>query len=238
MISAMPQITLSLPDGTTMQAYTALPAGRSPFPGVLVFQEAFGVNGHIRNIVDRLAAEGYVAIAPELFHRTAPAGFVAGYTDFASVTPHMQAVTEAGLEADARAAWDWLQRQPQVRREAVACVGFCLGGRVSFLANSILPLKAAVSYYGGRIAPDLVKRAPDLHGPMLFFWGGLDKHIPSEQIAAVTGGLKQAGKPFVNVEISDADHGFLCDERASYNGPAAHEAWALTLSFLREKLFA
>ena len=107
---------------------------------------------------------------------------------------------------------------------------------MAFLANSILPFKAAVSYYGGRIAPELIPRAPSLAGPMLFFWGGLDKHIPAEQIAAITAGLRQGGKPFVNVEMSDADHGFFCDERASFNAPAAAESWALTLTFLREKL--
>lgn len=219
-----------------MRAYAVLPFGKGPFPGLIVFQEAFGVNRHIRNVADRFAGEGYAVVAPELFHRSAPPGLELPYTDFEAVRPHFQAVTEAGMEADIRAAWDWLQAQAGVRPGATACIGYCLGGRVSFIANSILPFKAAVSYYGGRIAPDLIGRAPRMHGPMLFFWGGLDKHIPPEQVEAVLEGLRKAGKPHVNVVFSDADHAFFCDDRANFNEQAAREAWALTLAFLREKL--
>lgn len=229
-------INLPVADGTTVQVYTAVPPGEGPFPGLIVFQEAFGVNQHIRDLTDRFAHEGYIAIAPELFHRTAAPGFEIGYTDFASVAPHMQAVTETTLEADSRACWDWLHAQPKIRKGAVACIGYCMGGRAAFLANAVLPFRAAVSYYGGRIAPDLIKRAPSLHGPMLFFWGGLDKHIPPEQIAEVVSGLRKAAKAFMNVEISYADHGFSCDQRPSFNATATREAWALTLSFLRENL--
>jgi carboxymethylenebutenolidase len=202
----------------------------------MVFQEAFGVNHHIRALTDRFAREGYIAIAPEFFHRTAPPGFEGSYDDFVALAPHMKAMTPSGMEADIRACWDWLGRQPGIRPGAVACAGYCMGGRAAFLANSVLPFKAAVSYYGGRIAPELLPRAPSLSGPMLFFWGGLDAHIPAEQIAAVTDSLRQAGKPYTNVVVSDANHGFFCDERASFNAQAAKEAWALTLAFLREKL--
>jgi len=219
-----------------MQAYAVLPDGGGPFPGLIVFQEAFGVNRHIRDVADRFAREGYAVIAPELFHRTAPPGFEGSYTNFETVKPHFQGITPAGLEADARAAWDWLQGRAEVRRGAMACIGYCLGGRVSFVANTVLPFQAAISYYGGGIAPDLIKRAPDLHGPMLFFWGGLDKHILPEQVEAVVDGLKKAGKPYTNVVVSYADHAFFCDDRPNYHESAAREAWALTLAFLREKV--
>jgi carboxymethylenebutenolidase len=230
------QVELNVADGTTLRAYTAMPSGKGPFPGLIVFQEAFGVNRHIRDVADRFAAEGYAAIAPELFHRSAPPGFEFPYTDFESVKPHFMAITEAGLEADTRAAWDWLHGQAEVRGDATACIGYCLGGRVAFLANAILPFKAAVSYYGGRIAPDLIVRAPNLHGHHLFFWGGLDKHIPPESVEAVIDSLRKAGKPYTNVVISDADHAFFCDDRPNYNEQAARESWAHTLAFLREKL--
>jgi carboxymethylenebutenolidase len=230
------QVELKVVDGTAMQAYTVLPSGPGPFPGLIVFQEAFGVNRHIRDVADRFAREGYAVIAPELFHRTAPPGFEGDYGDFASVKPHMAGITPAGLEADARAAWDWLRGQAEVRRDAMACIGYCLGGRVSFVANSVLPFQAAISYYGGGIAPDLIERAPDLHAPMLFFWGGLDKHIRPEQVAAVVDGVGKAGKPYASVVISYADHAFFCDDRPNYHAQAARESWALTLAFLREKL--
>ena len=105
---------------------------------------------------------------------------------------------------------------------------------MSYLANSILPVTKAVSFYGGGIAPDLLDRAPNLHAPMLFFWGGLDKHITAEKRRAVADALTAAGKPFVHVEFSNADHGFFCDERAAYQPQAAREAWALMQEFLRD----
>lgn len=229
-------IQLNVQDGTRMQCYTASPGGNGPFPAIIVFQEAFGVNHHIRSLCDRFAAEGYVAVAPEFYHRTAAPGFEAPYTDFSVIAPHAQATSEQTLEADIRAVWNWLQNNDSVRHDAIVCTGYCMGGRASFIANCILPFRAAVSYYGGRIAPDVMKRAPELHAPMLFFWGGLDKHITKETIASIIQEMDAAAKPYTNVVISDADHGFFCDERASYNADAAQEAWAMTLKFLETKL--
>lgn len=224
-------VTLHVADGTMMNSHVAAPAGGEKLPGLLVFQEAFGVNPHIRDVTQRFAKAGYVAIAPELFHRTGP-GFEGDYTNFQACMPHMQALTLDGLTRDAQAAFDWLQKNPRVLPNRTASVGFCMGGRVSFLANSVLPLQAAISFYGGGIAPDLLPRAPRIHAPMLFFWGGLDSHIPQDQIRTVIDAMRQAKKTFVNVEFSDADHGFFCDARASYKETAAKQAWDLSLRFL------
>ena len=226
------KITSRVSDGSSMDAYVARPDDSSSHPGIIVLQEAFGVNSHIRSMCDRFAAEGYVAIAPELFHRTAP-GFQGSYTDFAAVMPHMQRMTNEGAVADLHAAFDWLQSQKNLQRDHIFSVGYCMGGRMSFLANATLPLRAAASFYGGGIAPGLLDRASQLHGPMLFCWGGLDKHIPPEQRQAVIDALRGAGKTYINVEFSDADHGFNCDERASYQPRAARQSWALLLEFLR-----
>lgn len=216
-----------------MPAYVARPEREGPHPGLLLFQEAFGVNHHIRNVSDRFAEQGYVVIAPELFHRTAPPGFEASYTDFPSVTPHLKAVTTETAEADTKAAYDWLRSNALVKASDISSVGFCLGGRVSFIANSSVPLRAAVSFYGGGIAPALLDRAAKLHGSSLFIWGGLDKHITAEVRKAVTEALSAQQKIYVNVEFSRADHGFFCDERAAYEPHSARQAWALTLEFLR-----
>jgi carboxymethylenebutenolidase len=229
---AKEKITLNVSDGTGMGCYVARPDDSSAHPGIIVLQEAFGVNSHIRNVAERFAAQGYIAIAPELFHRTAP-GFEGSYTDFPAVRKHMEAMTVPGGEADLRAAFDWLQNQKNVQRDRICSTGFCMGGRMSFMANSILPLHAAASFYGGGIAPALLDRAPRLHAPMLFFWGGLDKHIPPEQRNAVIDALRTAGKTYANVEFSDADHGFNCDERASYQPRAARQSWAMLLEFLQ-----
>jgi carboxymethylenebutenolidase len=224
-------VTLQVADGTTMNAFVATPADGGKLPGLLVFQEAFGVNPHIRDVTQRFAKQGYVAISPELFHRTG-AGFEGTYNNFPACMPHMQALTPEGLVKDVQAAFDWLQKSPHVLPNHTASVGFCMGGRVSFLANSAVPLQAAISFYGGGIAPALLPRAAQLHGPMLCFWGGLDSHIPPDQIHAVVEAMRQAKKTYVNVEFSDADHGFFCDVRASYKESAAKQAWDLSLRFL------
>lgn len=225
-------VTLSVSDGTSMRAYVSRPAS-APRAGLIVFQEAFGVNAHIRDVTDRFAKEGYLCISPELFHRTAP-GLDAGYTNFGEVVPHMQAITTEGLEADIRAAHGWLKENGQKK---ISAVGYCMGGRTACLAAMIVPLACSISYYGGGIGPSpmfpsLIDRIKDIGAPMLFFWGGLDAHIGPDAVKAVNDALRAAKKTWINAEFSFADHGFFCDARASYNAEAAAEAWALTQTFL------
>jgi carboxymethylenebutenolidase len=232
-------VQLSVNDGSTMQAWVARPKEEGAYPGLLVFQEAFGVNAHIRDVAGRFAREGFVAVAPELFHRTAAPGTEVRYDDFPSAMPHMKALNDASMAADHRAAFDWLRGSIGAELPIFA-VGYCMGGRAAFLAALTLPLAGAISYYGGGIAPNasnpgLLGRAVGVQAPLLFFWGGRDKHIPPEQVRAVTDALRGAGKNFVNVEISNADHAFFCDARASYSPVAALLAWPLTLAFLRSK---
>jgi carboxymethylenebutenolidase len=219
-------VDLKVDDGTAMRAWVSRPE-QPPKRGLLVFQEAFGVNPHIRDVVARFAGVGFLTISPDLFHRTAP-GFEGSYTDFPGVMPHLQAVSEKGLDADVRAAFGWLEHAGLGGN--VAAVGYCLGGRVAFVANSALPLKAAAAYYGGRIPP-LLGRAPRLSGPMLFFWGGADHHVPEAERQAVVKSVSAASKPFVDVMFSDADHGFFNDARSSYHPAAAAQAWTLTQAF-------
>lgn len=224
-------INLKISDGTEMAAYTAMPQNRSgKIPGIMVWQEAFGVNSHMRRVTERFAKNGYAAVCPELFHRTAPKGFEGDYTNFDTVKPHTSALTPGGLEADIKATYDWLTAQDNVDKSRIYCIGYCMGGRVSFITNSILPVTAAASYYGSGI-DTMTERCANLHGKQLFYWGGLDKHIKSENIHIVLKAMEAAGKDFINVKISNADHGFNCDERASYNKAASEDAWALTLAF-------
>lgn len=229
-------VTTKVSDGTSMRLYVARPAGAAPARGLLVMQEAFGVNGHIRDITERFAREGFLAVAPELFHRSG-AGFEGRYDDFPSAMAHLKELRDPNLEADARAAYDWLRSNGLPTGSPIAAVGYCMGGRAAVLAAITLPLECAVSYYGGGIAPNpmnpgLLGRIKDLKAPVLLFWGGRDQHIGADQTRAAVDALKAAGKSYVNVEFSDADHGFFCDARPSYNPVAAKQAWPLTLAFL------
>jgi carboxymethylenebutenolidase len=227
-------LTLAVEDGTPMRAYAARPEG-TPKAGLIVFQEIFGVNGHIRDVTERFAREGYLAVAPELFHRSKP-GFETVYTDMAGGREQAQATTDAGLAADVRAAFEWLKGPGGQRK--IAAIGYCMGGRVATLAAMSAPLACSVSYYGGGIAPHafykvpLLDRIGEIRCPMLFVWGGRDHAIPPDSVEAVKAALRSHHKTFVSAEFSEAEHGFFCDARASYNAAAAAQAWALTLAYL------
>lgn len=234
-------VALKVSDGTSMNAFVARSAGSGKMPGIMVFQEAFGVTGHIRDVAGRIAREGYTAIAPELFHRTAAPGTELSYDNFPAAMPHMQALTTESLAADVTAAFDWLRQDSLTDGARIGCVGFCLGGRTSFIACATVPLQGAISFYGGAIGPNerypsLLHLAPKMHAPILFFWGGQDHHIPSMQTRPIEDALDQTGKQYVNVRISFANHAFFRDGGTNYNAHAAGLAWSLTKEFLEQNV--
>jgi carboxymethylenebutenolidase len=229
-------VNLDVQDGTETRAFIARPSGAGPHPGLLMIMEALGVNSQIRGVARRYAEQGFLVIAPDVFHR-AEAGFESSVMDWERLMPLIKSLTTESLVLDTRAAHAWLASQPNVDRSKIAAVGFCLGGRAAYLANSELPLAASISYYGGGIAQHLLDRAPTLHGPQLLFWGGKDANITPEHTRAVVDALRAAGKSFVNVEFSDANHGFFNEQVADrYNAFAAAESWAIAVRFLRDSL--
>ncbi|MCA9520789.1 MAG: dienelactone hydrolase family protein [Myxococcales bacterium] len=225
------RVTLSVADGTSMGALVTRPADGGPYPALILLQEIFGVNAHIRSVAARLAELGYVVIAPDLFHRGAP-DYDAGYDDVGpSFTLAMQYKGDQA-DADIDAAYQWCASADGVRHDAIGAIGFCMGGKLAFVANARHPLAAAVSFYGGGLAVDRLHLAPSLSGPTLFFWGAQDNYIPASQRRAITDALAALEKPHVAVEFSTTGHGFFCDARGSYDPAAATQAWALTKSFL------
>ncbi len=230
-------ISINISDNTIMRAYTAFPKDKNKtYPGLILFQEAGGVNNQIKRVVERFAEQGYIVIAPELFHRTSEPAFSIDYVDMDLIMPHILALTEQGLKDDIKAVWNWLDNNSQVQKGNIACIGYCMGGRTSFLANTILPFKAAVSYYGGGIAPELIKNADNLNADMLFFWAGLDQHIPITQVHQINDTLRKAGKNYTSIEFSYADHAFFRDGSDVYNEKAANQSWAITLAYLKDAL--
>ena len=229
-------VNLTVSDGSVMRTYVAQPA-RAPRAALLVFPEIFGINSHIRDVTERFARQGYLAIAPELFHRSGP-GFECGYSEaeVGQGIGHMQKVTPQGLEADIRAAFAYAKESGL----PVAATGFCMGGRTTFLAASLVPLVCGISFYGGGIAPGpfgpgLLDRIPNLQAPVLFLWGGKDTHIPAASVDQIVAAMRASGKPFATVEFSEAEHGFFCNERASYHPAAAAVAWPMVLAYLEGK---
>jgi carboxymethylenebutenolidase len=226
--------SIDVPDGTKMDAYLARPAGEGPHPGLLVLQEIFGVNAHIRDIAERFARAGYAALAPDIFHRFAPR-YEGTYDDIPKSIALTSHLTPDGIVRDLTAAHAHLAGSPVVAGKKVGAIGYCMGGRLAFVANVVTPLAAAVCYYGGG-THEHVDMVGNLSGPTLFFWAGKDSYIPVESHRKVVDALRAAGKPFVDVEFSYADHGFFCDARSNYDPAAAAQAWPLTLAFLETHL--
>ena len=212
-------------------------------PGVVVFHEAFGVNPHILRVCDRLAGAGYVAAAPELFHRSGHALQFA-YGDFASVRPVMAPLTNEQLLMDARAAIEFLAKRPGVNRRQLVALGFCLGGFAAALAACHLPLAAVVSFYGAGLTlrrPGLARRPllDDFAGlgcPALFHFGESDPNIPPVEVAVLRERLQALGKPHEIVTYPNAGHGFFCEDRDSYNVTAAESAWTKSLAWFDSRL--
>ncbi|MFA9202126.1 MAG: dienelactone hydrolase family protein, partial [Candidatus Nanopelagicaceae bacterium] len=201
-------------------------------PGVVVLQEVFGVNGHIRDIVDRLAQMGYVAIAPALFHRQAP-GFDAGYTpqDPELGRGYAGNTTAAQLLEDIQGAIDYLKSLPQVLPN-FGCVGFCFGGHVAYLAATLTDIKVTASFYGRGITtftpgggPPSVSRTADIKGKIYLFFGDEDQSIPLEHVEEVRAALQQHQILHQIWQYPGAGHGFNCNRRDSYNPTAATDAW-------------
>ena len=216
-------IELKTKDGQTISAHRAEPAGK-PRGGLVVIQEIWGVNKHIRNVADGYAADGYLVIAPAIFDRIERGVTMDEYTNetMQKGFGYMQKVNIDKALLDVGAAVTTASTAGKV-----GVVGFCFGGRVAWLAASRVDgIAASVPYYGGGI-PDLASEKPKC--PVMLHFGERDQHIP---IASVEQ-FKKA-HPSLPVYIYAADHGFNCDQRGSYDAAAAKLARERTIKFLRE----
>jgi carboxymethylenebutenolidase len=230
-------------DTLLIDAYLAQPEVPGPFPAVIVFQEIFGVNDHIRDVTRRIAQLGYVAIAPAIFQRVAP-NFETGYTAQDLETgKHYKALTRAGeLLSDTQATIAYLQRLPQVQPGRIGTIGFCFGGHVAYLVATLPEIKATALFYGAGIAtmtpgggPPTLTCTPKIRGTVYGFFGIEDVSIPGEEVNQIEQSLRQARIPH-QIFRYPADHGFFCDQRASYNPAAANDAWQRVQALFRQFL--
>jgi carboxymethylenebutenolidase len=218
-------LELTAADGFGVDAYVARPADAAT-AGLVVLQEIFGVNQHIREVTDRFAGRGYLAIAPALFDR-ARKGIELGY-DQAGMQQGVAARSQIALEKtllDLAAAVQWLRGQGMTH---VGVVGYCWGGSLAWFANTRLNVDASVSYYGGLIA---AAASEENKAPAMFHFGELDKHIGADEWATI-----RAAHLDLPLYTYDADHGFNCDHRSAYNAAAASLAEERTLAFFAEHL--
>ena len=224
-----------------MPCHLARPASGGPYPGLVVVQEAFGLNENIKDITNRFAAEGFVAIAPNLFFRYPDN--VVPYSELPRAIGLVGKLEDDQIVGDMTAAVNYLKGLPGVKPN-IGTVGFCMGGRVAFLAACrIGEVKASAPFYGGGMVTPRQPggKAPidyvgDLSAKVLAFFGGKDAFIPITEVDEFRDALKKAGKPAEVVFYPDADHGFMCDDRPSFHPVHSKEAWARTIAFFKEYL--
>ena len=218
-------VKLRAADGHELGAYLALPAGE-PIAALVIIQEIFGVNAHIRSVADCYAKDGFLCVAPALFDRIQP-GVELGYEgedlqtarsmvpklDFAKAVEDIQAAVEYAAEASGA---------------SVGVIGYCLGGTLAWLSATRLRPTAAVGYYAGSIGR-FATETPTC--PVMLHFGREDTHIPASEVEKVT-----SAHPEVEVYWYDAGHAFNCEPRANYNAAAAREARERSVEFLKKNL--
>ena len=234
-----------------MSAWWARPADGKPRGAVLVLPEVFGVNGWVRSVVDRLAGEGYAALAINTFSRTAPA-LDLGYDaeGLALGREHRDQVSADQLLADAAAAAAWLRQRHGFDR--FGCVGFCFGGHLALIAATLPCFAATCDFYGARVAsfrpgggaPSL-ELVEGIAGRLWCFCGGDDPLMPPEEVAALEAALTAAngGRPAREPEARHrlfvapgAGHGYLCEARSDFDPEGARQGWAAMLELFADTL--
>ena len=227
-----------------IDAYLAKPEAAGVHPAVIVIQEIFGVNQHIRDITDRFAKEGYVAIAPAIYQRQAP-GFEVGYSDEdVQLGRKYKTQTKASeLISDIQATIDYLYSLREVKPGGVGTIGFCFGGHVVYLASTLDDVVATASFYGAQIATwcpgeaaATITRTKDISGTLYAFFGTEDPLIPNEQTETIERELQRHNISHRIFRYEGATHGFMCDRRQSYNEAAAKDAWIKVLDLFSQKL--
>ncbi len=221
----MNKLTLTAADGHTLGAYRAESA-ESAKGGIVVLQEIFGVNGHIRDVCDRFAREGYTAIAPALYDRSSLENAELDYSgdDVARGRALREEFSWDDTMKDVDAAADMLKGGGL----KVGTVGYCWGGTMAYLSAARLDIAAAVVYYGGQIMPYLDEKE---RCPLLMHFGETDHSIPLSDVEAI-----QTAHADAVVHVYPAGHGFNCDRRESYDEAASKLAYERTLSLFAERL--
>jgi len=226
-------IDITTEDGT-FGAYLSLPRGGKG-PGIVLLQEIFGVNQHIRNVADQYAADGYVVIAPDLFWRDgARIELTYDEAGWKRAVELMNSLDFDKAQTDIAATVKALRAHESTAGQKIASIGYCMGGLLSYRTAADGLVDTAVAYYGGGIQNGL-DRADEIKVPVLMHFGSADSHIPNDAVKAIAERFE--GVESVEIHVyQGAEHGFNCNHRDSYNQRAAAEAHGHTLVFLSEQL--
>lgn len=230
--------------GLSIPAYLAHPTKPEGVPIVVVIQEVFGVNEHIRDVTERIAQEGYIAIAPHIYHRQAP-GFEVGYgeADLEMGRQYKNGTTADELLQDIQGAIAYCKEQFESVPPKVGCIGFCFGGHVAYLAATLPEVRATASFYGagiGQFTPGgnepTLNRTAEIQGKLYAFFGLQDPLIAITEVDEIEAQLKQQGIDYRIFRYPNASHGFFCDRRDSYDATSAEDAWEHVKSLFQNTL--
>ena len=218
-------------DGQDMETYVSVPSGSGPFPAIVVIQAAGGVNDFITGVCDNLSAEGYAAVAPNLFHRLD--------SSIPNGPPKARMLKDPEIVVDVNITMDFLRGHPGIDGERIGITGFCMGGRVTWLAAASNPhFKATVPYYGGNIMvpwgePEKTpfELADNIPCPILFHFGEIDENPSQDDMAKLDAELTRLGKAHQFYTYPGADHAFMDHTGPRYHKDAAEASWPRTLEF-------
>lgn len=237
-------VDITAEDGKPMGLYVAAPDGGGRKPALLVIMEIFGVNDHLKDVTDRFANEGYVAMAPDLYYRLDQRVFPS--TDRDAAFAARFTLYDSGLVDDLNRAIAYAKGRDDVDPDRVGVIGYCFGGRVAWIAACNCPgLTASSLYYGGQIAGgernerspvEPVTQGNNIKIPMQCVWGGQDHAVPQEALDKIEGTLKANSVDYEWHLYEDAGHAFFCDDRPSYHEASAKDVWPKTLAFLGKHL--
>jgi carboxymethylenebutenolidase len=210
------------------RGYLVRPAGDEPRPGIVLIQEWWGVEPHVRALAQRLASEGYAVLVPDLYH-----GQIATEPDDARKLLMTAMSNIERVVHEVTLALDYLRADPLVHPKKLGLMGFCMGGTVTFKVACRYPHLAAISpWYGGGIDPEK-ESIEALNAPIMAVYGALDQGIPVSKVHALEHALRAAGKDVTVHVYPDAGHAFLNDTHGSYHAESAADAWAKLLAFLK-----
>jgi carboxymethylenebutenolidase len=233
-------------DGEKMPTFVAYPDAAGPRPAVLVFQEIFGINEHMKDVATRIAREGYVAIAPDYHHRAWPKGTVLPYND-EGMKKGMEVVPKLsfdGIQKDIDACLDYLKTRKEANTAKLGAMGFCIGGHVAYLTAATRPVAATASFYGGGIATfapgggkKTIDRTGDIKGKVLCLFGKEDTMISQDQVEAIKKALAEHKVRHEVVVYDNASHAFFRDpDPRMYRAEAAKDAWERVKRLFKEEL--
>lgn len=225
-----------------LQGYYARPKGEGTYPAVIVFMEGFGLNDFIKfDVCERLAQAGFAALAPDFYH-----GDVYKYTDFQGGIAKLKTLNDDTIMAETGMGLAFLANRKEVDFSRLGAIGFCMGGRLAFLANSVHAdqLKGTVCFYGGGIAPQqdpfgrppLLDRVEAMQAPLLLIYGALDNSITPDEHERIAKSLSAAKKRYTLSIFPTVGHGFASVRREGSEGAAAKEAWQITMNFFLQNL--